>query len=173
VGLAPDADGTRFTLVFPHPNTFDKYGEIIREQLGEVGIAVEDVSLDFNAATDRVFIDREFDLGIVSYCNGPDPEIGVRRVYDSRNIKPIPFSNGAAYVNPAIDALFDRAAATLNPAERAGSYFEIQHILTQDVPYAWLIETEGIRAFRSDFHDFQHWSGHFAETAWTESGAGG
>ena len=172
-GLTPDADGNRATLVFPHPNTFDKYGEIVRELLGAVGIAVEDVSLDFNAATDRVFIERDFDLGIVSYCNGTDPEIGVRRVYDSRNIRPIPFSNGAAYRNPAIDQLFDHAAATLDPAERAQDYFEIQEILTQDVPYVWLIETEGLRAFRSEFHDFQHWSGHFAETAWTEDGADG
>ncbi len=138
-----------------------------------VGIAVEDVSLDFNAATDRVFVDRDFDLGIVSYCNGPDPEIGVRRVYDSRNIRPIPFSNGAAYRNPAVDALFDQAAATLDEQARAGHYFEIQEILTNDVPYAWLIETEGVRAYRSGFHDFKHWSGHFAESAWTESGADG
>ncbi len=172
-GLTPDGDGNRATQVFPHPNTFDRYGEIIREQLGAVGIAVEDVSLDFNAATDRVFVDRDFDLGIVSYCNGPDPEIGVRRVYNSRNIRPIPFSNGAAYRNPTVDALFDQAAATLDEAERARYYAEIQQILTADVPYAWLIETEGVRAYRSEFHDFKHWSGHFAESAWSESGAGG
>ncbi|CAA9539544.1 MAG: ABC transporter, substrate-binding protein (cluster 5, nickel/peptides/opines) [uncultured Thermomicrobiales bacterium] len=170
-GLTADADGTRATLVFPHPNTFDRYGEIIREQLGEVGIEVEDVSLDFNAATDRVFVERDFDLGIVSYCNGTDPEIGVRRVYDSRNIRPIPFSNGAAYRNPDVDRLFDEAATTLDPAQRAAAYAEIQAILAEEVPYVWLIETEGLRAFSAEFHDFQHWSGHFAETAWT--GAGG
>ncbi len=172
-GLTADANGTRAKLVFPHPNTFDKYGEIIREELGVVGIEVEDVPLDFNAATDRVFTNRDFDLAIVSYCNGTDPEIGVRRVYDSRNIRPIPFSNGAAYSKPTVDRLFDQAAATLDQQERAGYYAEIQKILTQDVPYAWLIETEGVRAFSSEFHDFQHWSGHFAETAWTEEGAGG
>jgi len=171
-GLTADADGNRATLVFPHPNTFDKYGEIIREQLGEVGITVEDVSLDFNAATDRIFLERDFDLSIVSYCNGTDPEIGVRRVYDSRNIKPIPFSNAAAYRNPEIDQLFDQAATTLDLAERAAAYAEIQVILTRDAPYVWLIETEGVRAFRSEIHDVQHWSGHFAETAWTEGGGG-
>lgn len=170
-GLTPDENGVRLTLVFPHPNTFDRYGELIREQLGAVGIAVEDVSLDFNAATDRVFLDRDFDLAIVSYCNGADPEIGVRRVYDSRNIRPIPFSNAAAYSNPEVDALFDEAATTLNADERAAHYAEIQRILTADVPYMWLIETEGIRAFRPEFHDFKHWSGHFAETAWTENAA--
>jgi ABC-type transport system substrate-binding protein len=53
--------------------------------------------------------------------------------------------------------------------ERAAHYAEIQQILTEDVPYVWLVETEGIRAFRPGFNDFQHWSGHFAETAWTEN----
>jgi peptide/nickel transport system substrate-binding protein len=168
-GLTAGEDGTRFTLVFPHPNTFDRYGELVREQLGAVGIEVEDVSLDFNAATDRVFLDRDFDLGIVSYCNGTDPEIGVRRVYDSRNIRPIPFSNAAAYSNPEVDALFDEAATSVDTEERAAHYAEIQQILTEDVPYVWLVETEGIRAFRPGFNDFQHWSGHFAETAWTEN----
>jgi peptide/nickel transport system substrate-binding protein len=167
-GFKAGADGTRFKLVFPHPNTFDKYGEIMREELAAVGITMQDVSLDFNAATDRLFMKRDFDLGIVSYCNGPDPEIGVKRVYDSRNVKPISFSNGAAYKNPQIDDLFDKAAATVDQKERAKYYFDIQDILTKQVPYLWLIETEGARAFRSEFHDFEHWTGHFAESAWTD-----
>ncbi|MBI4670963.1 MAG: ABC transporter substrate-binding protein [Chloroflexi bacterium] len=168
-GVKPGADGARLKLVFPHPTTFNKYGELIREQLGAVGIQVQDAPMDFNAATDRVFVKRDFDLAIVSFCNGPDPEIGVRRVYDSRNIKPIPFSNGAAYKNPRIDELFDKGALTIGNEQRAPSYLEIQDILTKDLPYLWFIETEGTRAHRSEFHDFQNWTGHFAEYAWTDN----
>ncbi len=129
--------------------------------MGEVGIAVEDVSLDFNAATDRVFVERDFDLGIVSYCNGD--EIGVRRVYGATSGRS---RSRMAPSNPAIDRLFDEAAATLDPAQRAAAYGDPGDPV-EEVPYVWLIETEGLRAFSADFHDFQHWSGHFAETAWT------
>jgi len=36
--------------------------------------------LDFNAAVEQVFVKKAFDLGFASFCNGADPDIGVRRV---------------------------------------------------------------------------------------------
>ena len=49
-----------------------------------------------------------FDTNVISYCNGPDPEIGVRRMYHSSQIGPAPFTNAAGYRNERVDALFDR-----------------------------------------------------------------
>src|SRR5437879_7263417 len=56
-------------------------------------------SLDFNAAVQKVFVQKNFDLGIASYCNGNDPEIGVRRLYVSTNIGPIPFSRSEEHTS--------------------------------------------------------------------------
>jgi peptide/nickel transport system substrate-binding protein len=111
-----------------------------------------------------VFVKKSFDLGMASFCNGADPEIGVRRVYVSSNIGPYPFSNGAGYRNPRIDTLFDQGASSANRAERRAIYVEIQKILADDVPYFWLIDSEGLRAYRTAFTGFRLWTGAFAET---------
>ena len=159
------SDGTRFTidlLLFP---SFSKYGEIIRENLGEVGIEVEVTPLDRAAFLPQVFEQRDFDMNVISYCNNSDPSIGVSRMYISTNIGNIPFSNGAGYVNPTIDELFTQGASTTDPAARADVYGEIQQILTEELPYWWLVETQFTAGANSAVEGLAPYSGHFAEAA--------
>jgi peptide/nickel transport system substrate-binding protein len=160
--------GPRLRVVFVHASPFAKTAEVIRENLGRLGVEVDLQTLEVNAANERIFIKQNFDLAIGSYCNGPDPEIGVTRAYVSSNIKPIPFANGAAYQNPQTDALFHRAARTIDLAERAQLYAQIQDILVREVPYWWLIETEGTRAYRKGIHGLRLWAGDLLEQAWIE-----
>lgn len=166
-GYARGADGTRLTVTFTHAASYAKLGEALREQLKAVGISFQLESLDVNAANDKVFMKKDFDLGVASYCNGSDPEVGVRRVYVSSNIGPILFSNGAGYKNPKIDQLFDQGAAQTDRAERAKTYAQIQQILTDDVPYFWIVDSQGYRAYRSVYKGFRTSGGNILEAAWT------
>ncbi|MGQ0604524.1 MAG: ABC transporter substrate-binding protein [Anaerolineales bacterium] len=167
-GFPKGADGVRFTVDFVHFPTFSKYGEVLREQLGKVGVDFELRPIERDAAIDTIFNQRDFDTNVISYCNTTDPEIGVRRMYVSSNIGNIPFSNGATYPNPEVEALFDQAASTADQAARGDIYHQIQEILLTDLPYWWLVETDFGIGVRSKCHDFKGWSGHFAEAAWCE-----
>ncbi len=167
-GFAKGADGTRFKVDFVHFPAFSKYGELMREHLGKVGVDFELRPLERDAAVDVIFNQRDFDTNIISYCNNADPEIGVRRMYVSTNIGNIPFSNGAAYVNPEIDELFNQAASTADVAERGETYHQIQSILLEELPYWWIVETDFGIGVRSNCHDFQGWSGQLAERVWCE-----
>lgn len=168
-GYPKGADGKRLKVVFVHATGFARTAEVVRENMGRVGVEVELATLEVNAANDRMFTKNDFDLGIGSYCNGPDPEIGVTRAYVSSNIKQgVPFSNGAAYRNPRVDELFAQAASTVDTAQRAKLYAEIQDILVKDLPYWWLVETELFRAQRKEVHDMRIWAGDLLERAWTD-----
>ncbi len=161
------SDGTRFSidlLVFSF-GVFPKYGEVMRQNLAEVGIDVEVTPLDRSAFIPRVFGERDFDTNIISYCNNTDPSIGVARMYVSTNIGDIPFSNGAAYVNPQIDELFNDAASTPDVARRGELYAEIQRILTAELPYLWLVETQFTAGSGTNVGGLQANSGHMAEAA--------
>ncbi len=163
-GFRQKGTAPRFTVAFTHATNFQRLGQALREQLRAVGVTLDLETLDFNAAVDKVFIKKQFDLGIASFCNGADPDIGVRRVYVSTNIGPYPFSNGAGYRNPRIDQLFDEAAQLADRESRRTKYREIQRILAEDVPYFWLIDAEGLRAYRTSFTGFRLWTGAFLET---------
>ena len=112
-----------------------------------------------------MFKDRNFDTNVISYCNGPDPEIGVRRMYHSSQIGPAPFTNAAAYRNPRVDALFDQAARTIDRDARGRVYREIQEVVAQELPYLWLVETPTTRAWSARCDGFRPWTGLFAEAA--------
>lgn len=163
-GLKLNASGERFAVTFTYGANLQRLGQALREQLKAVGITLNLELVDFNAAVDRVFAKKTFDLGLASYCNGADPDIGVRRVYVSSNIGPYPFSNGASYRNPTIDRLFDEAAQLFDKNSRREKYIEIQRILADDVPYFWLVDSETLRAHRATFTGFRLWTGAFAET---------
>ena len=87
----------------------------------------------------------------------------MRRVYSSSNIGPIPFSNGAGYRNPAVDSLFSAAASTIDRAKRRELYGRIQSLVAEDLPYFWLFDSAGYRAWRATFTEFHPWSGAFME----------
>ncbi len=165
-GYPRSGGGSRFSVTFPHATSFARHAEVIRLNLSDVGVEAVLQPLEVNAANETVYVRWDYDFGIGSYCNGPDPEIGVTRFYTTSNIQPIPFANASAYSNPRIDALFTQAAGTVDRAQRAALYAEIQEVLVNDVPNWWLTETDQIRAIRSDFHDLAIWSGNLAERAW-------
>jgi peptide/nickel transport system substrate-binding protein len=157
-------DGTSLTIgVHLFPN-FAPYGELMKALLLEIGVDVEINALERATMVEEVFTQRNFDTNIISYCNGTDPEIGVRRMYISSNIAPIPFSNSSGYVNETVDALFDEARNTVDPAARAAVYRTLQEILVEELPYFWLVETTSTRLYTSECSGFRAF-GHFAEAA--------
>lgn len=165
-GLAPAADGTRLTLEMLHFPTFNRIGEVVRINLAKVGIKVVQRPLDRAAFVEAVFTQRAFDLNIISYCNGADPDSGVRRMYVSDQIGQVPFSNAAAYRNAEVDRLFARAAETDGLEERGRHYAAAQKLIADELPYWWLVETVSSSAWRARTQGWQPWSGQVAERAW-------
>lgn len=159
------AEGTALALDFLHFPAFAKYGELLRQQLGAVGVELQLRPLEPAAFAPTVFRERKFDTNVISYCNGPDPEIGVRRMYHSSQIGPAPFTNAAGYREPRVDALFDEAARTVDRGPRSALYRRIQEIVVQDLPYVWLVETLSTRAWPARCSGFKPWTGLFAEAA--------
>jgi peptide/nickel transport system substrate-binding protein len=163
-GVAGVPDGTPLAIDFLAFPTFNQYAELYRAQLDAVGVDVTLQPLDPPVFAETVFGRRDFDTNIISYCNGTDPEIGVKRQYLSTNISATPFSNAAGYRNPQMDELFAQAHATVDQDERSEIYRRIQQLAVQEAPYAWVVETTATRVFRDGCQGFGP-SGHFAKTA--------
>ena len=157
-------DGTELTIRFTAMPGQAAYGDLLRAQLRAVGIDLRVTALEPAVFSQTVFTARDFDTAIISYCNGTDPEIGVRRQYVSASIGPVPFSNTAGYRNQEMDGLFDSAASALDVGVRTRLYRRIQEIAVRDQPYIWLVETLNTRAFSARCTGFGI-SPHFAATA--------
>lgn len=157
-------DGTQLMLKFSVMPGQNSYGDLLRAQLRAIGIDVRVELLEPTVFGQTIFTERNFDLAFAAYCNGTDPEIGVRRQYVSSNIAPVPFSNMAAYRNAVVDSLFDEAGSALDLEERRRLYRQIQEIAVRDQPYIWLVETLNTRVYSTRCSGY-NLSSHFAATA--------
>ena len=160
---APQGTPLRIDFVlFP---AFSQYGELLRQQLGVVGVDVELKKLEPAAFPGPTFRDRDFDTNLIRYCHGTDPEIGVPRMFDSREIGPTPFTNAAGYRNPRVDAPVESASRTLDQDQRARMYREFQRMVVDDLPYLWIVETVGAWAHSDQCTGFRVHTGLFLESA--------
>jgi peptide/nickel transport system substrate-binding protein len=163
-GVDGVADGTRLVIGFKQLPSFSRHGDLVRAQLRPLGVEIRLETLEPAVFVQSVFTRRDFDTAIISYCNGTDPQIGVRRQYASSSIGPVPFSNAAGYRNPEVDDLFEAAVSALELEARRSYYGRIQEIAVRDLPYIWLLESASTRVHRRRCTGFGE-AAHFAATA--------
>lgn len=175
-GLRRDAGGRRFRTSLLYDAGFARQADLIKTQLGDVGITVDLKLMDMNSWVRKLYIEKDFDLGYTNFTHPPDPDVGWKRIYVCSNIVAAPFTNGSQYCNPDVDKLFDQAAAELDQAERGAIYRKLQRKLASEVPVIPLVDGIGPWIFRSS-----EWKGFgnsgskeqffFGERVWWTKGA--
>jgi peptide/nickel transport system substrate-binding protein len=156
-GLKPGAGGTRFALELDAPPGIGAYrvaAEFVKAGLAKVGV---DVTLrsspDFPAWARRV-ASHQFEMTIDNVWNWGDPVIGVHRTWLSSNIKPgVIWSNTQSYSNPKVDELLAAAGQEMNQARRKALYKDVQRLVVDDCPVAFLTESVSHIAFHNRVQD--------------------
>ena len=146
-------DGWRFALTLDYipaiPTQFHDVALYLKSQLGEIGIQVEiRDSASFPEWAERIG-SWDFDLTMDSVYNWGDPVIGVHRSYLSENIRQgVVWSNTQNYSNPKVDEILQVAAIEIDPEKRKALYFELQQILTEELPVIWI----NVMPFHTIYH---------------------
>lgn len=127
-------------LPLPYGETWQRWAEATRQNMIETGFNVDLVATDVAGWNQRVG-EWDFDLAFTYLYQYGDPALGVSRTYVESNIaKGSPWNNVAGYVNPEVDALWQQAAISASDEERQELYSQIQNMIVEDVPVAWLLE---------------------------------
>ncbi len=155
-GYPKKPDGTRFSFDLLWPNydaVMASAADVIFRNLGDVGIKVNLQPLERAALNQKGYISLQFDMIMESYGLGPDPDIGVERLYNSHNIlsPPAPFTNASGYVNPEVDRLFDEQRGLLDQAKRKEAYGRVQEAVWKDLPVLPIFAYSGPNLFRSSY----------------------
>jgi peptide/nickel transport system substrate-binding protein len=142
-GYPAGANGSR-ALKFEFKTTPEgaRVGEVFQAMLQRVGIALTIRTLDF--ATYYADVQSgKFDLTSLQWVGINDPN-HYYMVFDSK--KTPPGLNRGFYSNPAMDRLVEAGMRTLDRAERAKIYAQVQQLAAEDLPYVslWWVDNVAV-----------------------------
>ena len=151
-GYPRKGGGVRFQmrLTFdPGHSGFLDMGQVIREQLRQVGIDVQLEAIERNVMINKVFRNWDFDATLQNYATGGDPAVGIQRLYICSDVRRAPFVNASGYCNKDVDALFAQGAGQAVKGRRVAPYRKVQALLAPEIPSLPLVQLAEVDVARS------------------------
>jgi peptide/nickel transport system substrate-binding protein len=154
-GYPRGGDDIRFSIecVFPDWAGYISEGiaAVVKEHLREVGVELNYQTLEWGTWYERVRVNHDFETTIYpGEWHGPDPNI-VAWMYKTDGQR-----NTMGYSNPEVDRLLAEGIESFDREERKESYFRVQEILAEDVPFIFINDIVLVYANRADFHGFPY-----------------
>ncbi|MDO4311920.1 MAG: ABC transporter substrate-binding protein [Eubacteriales bacterium] len=135
-GYTKDADGyyvRGLKLLAFEGSGFPDAAKLIASSAKEAGVEITVEVMEYNAWSDAVYTNREFDIEIQGGFIGPDPSALLPRVGEGGS------DNVGEYANPDVDAALKQGGSIGDEAERAEYYKEAQKLLSEDLPYVPIV----------------------------------
>ncbi len=147
-------DGTTVRILpLPYGETWQRWGEVVKQNLADVGVNTEIVATDV-AGWNQKISEWDYDIAFTYLYQFGDPALGVARTYISTNIaKGSPWNNVSGYAVQKVDDLFAEAALLPKDEDRQALYTEVQQKLVDEVPVAWTLELAFPTIYRCDVKD--------------------
>ncbi|GHC78955.1 ABC transporter substrate-binding protein [Limoniibacter endophyticus] len=140
-GYPRGSDGKRLQLRVSYDlkeGPMNNAAQLMRSYLNAVGVDLQIQGMESAAWRDSAFTKWNFDITMGSFSTGPDPAVGVERLYVCRMIEPLMARNASGYCNPELDKIFEEASKESNEARRVELYQQVQGILAENAPHWWL-----------------------------------
>ncbi len=153
---APDGTKFEFTLYTNQGNTRrEAEGTLIQDQLAQIGVKVDFQTIDFNTLID-IMQSETFDAYILGWLNGYPDDPDQTQLFTPQNDVVGSGSNFTSYNSQQFTDLTNQAnsVAGCKTADRAPIYSKIQKLMQQDVPYVWLLATNGMYAASPNVQGF-------------------
>lgn len=133
-----DKDGRPFKFTV-FTNTGNKLREntaaIIQWRLAKIGIQMEIRQIEWSTFINQFIDKKRFEAVILGWSIGLDPD--QYDIWHSSKTREKEL-NFISYSNPEVDALLEKGRRTFDIDERKKTYFRIQEILAEEVPYIFL-----------------------------------
>jgi peptide/nickel transport system substrate-binding protein len=133
--MGKDNQPVKLQVVYPTSSApRAKIAAYLQQSYKELGIEVEVKGLDFNAYTDQVQKQRDFDLNLQTWGGGTiDPDLVSKPQLITGGQQ-----NTVSYSNPQVDQLFKQAGGELDEPRRKQLYDQLQQAVNADLPSHYL-----------------------------------
>ena len=136
-------DGFTVSFELPEPYNLERTtGEVIAQQLADVGINVDLSVVEWGTWIQRIFVGGDYDMTIIGHSEPRD--IGI-------------YGNPDYYYhydNAEVRALLEQIEATTDENEQAELYGEIERIIAEDAVNVWVFTPTSLVAAQEDLYGF-------------------
>lgn len=148
-------EGTAFKveLLVPTGNKVrEQSAPIIQQNLKELGIEVNIVTMDFASVKAKVYEEHSYEMALMGFSLELDPADA--KSYWSSELLGKPSFNFANFNNVQSDTLLNQAAQSLNQDERKVYYNEWAKLLNEEVPFVYLYSPNEARAYNPNIKGY-------------------
>jgi peptide/nickel transport system substrate-binding protein len=141
--MGRDGQAVRLSVVYPTSSApRARIAAYLQQSYKELGIDVDVKGLDFNAYSDLVQKQRDFDINLATWGGGAvDPDLWAKPLLITGGQQ-----NATGYSNPQVDQAFKQAGGELDPTRRKQLYDQIQQQVATDLPVHYLYAVKGFSA---------------------------
>lgn len=156
-----DATGAsvKFTILTSTSNSQRiQMATIIQQDLKELGISVEVVSLEFRSVVDRIFQSHDYDAAILGLGAGdvdPNSQMNVWLSTGNDHVWDIGEQHPATSWEAEIDQLMEKQLSTLKPQARKLLYDRVQEIIADNLPVISLASPNVLVAAKNQLGNFK------------------
>src|SRR6056297_223576 len=136
-------NGFEVDFELPEPYALERRsGQVIAQQLAEVGIDVELSVVEWGTWIQRIFLGADYDMTIIGHYEPRDIDVYADPDYYFQ------------YDNPAIAAMLAQAESAPTCEAELAAYREIARIIADDAVAVWVFSPPYLVAARTDVHGF-------------------
>jgi len=136
-------NGFEVDFELPEPYALERRsGQVIAQQLAEVGIDVELSVVEWGTWIQRIFLGADYDMTIIGHSEPRDIDVYADPDYYFQ------------YDNPAISTLLAEAESAASRDAEIAAYREIARIIADDAVAVWVFSPPYLVAARADVHGF-------------------
>ena len=138
-------DGFTISFELPEPYPLERRsGQVIAQQLAEVGIDVDLSVVEWGTWIERIFRGGDYDMTIIGHSEPRDINVYANPDYYYK------------YDNPEIAELLAQAEAAVSEADQVAAYQQIARIIAEDAVNVWVFSPPSLWGAQNDVYGF--WS---------------
>ncbi len=157
--LDKDRQPVEFTILVSSSNAQrNQMATLIQDDLKQLGMAVQVVSLEFRAATDRVTQTHDFDTALMGLAGAdvdPTPAMSVWMSYGQTHLWHLGEKKPATPWEAEIDQLMQKQLVTVNYQQRKKLYDRVQEIIAEQTPMVFLASPHILAGARRNLGNFR------------------
>ncbi|MER7012411.1 ABC transporter substrate-binding protein [Saccharopolyspora sp. NPDC000359] len=142
--------GLRFPLLtYPDPVTV-RLAEVLKHQLGQVGVQIDLVPTELTQASSEFFNERKYPAMLSAWTGRPDPSLTYKLMFTERG-----YYNAGHVATPGIDEALNAANSTSDLPQRAAALGEAAEVVADRSLFVPLIFPPAVAAYREHVRGFE------------------